>query len=374
MHKNIYLALVGIGIGGIGFGLVTPVTVMLLEKNGASSFITGSATMIGYLSIVLFSSFTSRLIDKYNVKKILLWGLTIWMLGALAHLFWYIYPILFPIKFIMGIGGTFIFVSTEVMINYYSDETNRGKNIGLYVVLLSIGVAVGTLLIWTINIADWLPFVIGSAIMLLVLVFEYFILDDFEIKTVDESPEKMSIRGMPLFGLLAAIIYGFFESSIIVALPLFGLRNQFTTEEVSYFLASFVIGGIVLLYLIGYIADKIDKFSLLLYISLLLSLLFLIPVFISGFGYLLVAFFIMGGIVPAFYTVGLNYTVERVDKKYITQANGFFVMMYGIGTITGPLAGALMVEAHKQHGYWLLASGLCLLFLLFFIKYSGSRK
>jgi MFS family permease len=374
MHKNIYLALIGIGIGGIGFGLVTPVTVMLLEQNGASSFITGSATMIGYLSIVLCSSFTGRLIDKHNVKKILLTGLTIWMLGALAHIFWYIYPILFPVKFLMGIGGTFIFVSTEVMINYYSNETNRGKNISLYVVLLSIGVAVGTLLIWTIKIADWFPFIIGSSIMFLVLIFEYFILDDFEFKSVIGPREKMSISGMPLIGLLAGIIYGLFESSIIVVLPLFGLRNQFTAEEVSFFLASFVIGGIVLLYLIGHIADKINKYNLLLYISFFLIILFLVPIFISGFGYLLAAFFLMGGIVPAFYTVGLNYTVERVDKKYMAEANGFFVMMYGAGTVIGPLAGSMMVEIDKQFGYWVLASGLCFLFLLFFIKYSDSGK
>ncbi|MDQ7816372.1 MAG: MFS transporter [Melioribacteraceae bacterium] len=374
MHKNIYLALIGIGIGGIGFGLVTPVTVMLLEQNGASSFLTGSVTMIGYLSIVFFSSYTGRLIDKYKVKKILLAGLTIWMLGALAHVFWYVYPILFPVKFIMGIGGTFIFVSTEVMINYYSNETNRGKNISLYVVLLSVGVAFGTLLIWTITIADWFPFVIGSSIMFLVLVFEYFILDDFEIKSVNEPREKMRISEMPLMGLVAGIIYGLFESSIIVALPLFGLRNLFSTEEVSFFLASFVIGGVVLLYIIGHIADKINKFRLLLYISFILAILFIVPIFLSGFGYLLAAFFVMGGIVPAFYTVGLNYTVEKVDKKFMAQANGFFVMMYGVGTIAGPLAGSMMVEIDKQYGYWVLASGLCILFLLFFVKYSDSGK
>lgn len=368
MNKNIYLALVGIGIGGIGFGLITPVTVLLLEQAGASSFITGSTTMTGYLSIALFSRFTGRLIDKLGVKRVLLAGLIIWMLGAVAHVFWFIYPLLYPIKFLMGIGGTFIFVSTEVMINHYSNDSNRGKNISLYVVLLSAGVAVGTLLIWTINLADWVPFVIGALIMFVVLIFEYLILDDFRIKSSEEIPEKMPLSRMPVIGLLAGIVYGLFESSIIVALPMYGLRNRFGTEEVSIFLASFVIGGIVLLYVIGSIADKLSKHRLLLYISSILALLFLIPVAVKEFVTLLIAFFAMGGIVPAFYTVGLNYTVEQVNKKYMAQANGFFVMMYGLGTIAGPLLGSLTVELDKQYGYWIMASVLCLLFYIYLFQ------
>lgn len=368
MNRNIFLALIGIGIGGIGFGLITPVTVMLLEKNSAPTWITGTSTMIGYASIVLFSSYTGRLIEKYGGKKILLTGLCIWFMGALAHVFWYIYPLLFPIKFIMGIGGTFIFVSTEVMINYFSDATNRGKNISLYVVLLSSGVAVGTLLIWTINIASWIPFFIGSFIMLVVLVYEFFVLEDFEMKINNILNEKMPISKMPVISLLSGIIYGLFESSIIVALPMYGLRNMFSSNQVSFFLAAFVIGGIILLYIIGQFTDRINKYRLLIFISGLLSIFFLIPVFIRQFEYLIIIFFLMGGVIPAFYTVGLNYTVEKVESKFMAQANGYYLMMYGIGTIAGPLLGSFTVELNKNYGYWVFASGLCLLFVISFFK------
>src|SRR3989339_1404675 len=142
MRKNFILALIGIGIGGIGFGLVTPVTIILLEQNHAPSIIIGSSAMVGYISILIFSRYAGRLIDAFGVKTILAAGLFIWMLSAFGHMFWYIYPLLYFIKIIMGVGGTFIFVSTEVIINAYSDETNRGKNIGLKEVILSEGIAV----------------------------------------------------------------------------------------------------------------------------------------------------------------------------------------------------------------------------------------
>ncbi len=371
MRKNFILALVGIGIGGIGFGLIAPVTVMLLEQKGEPSMITGSVTMVGYLGVVMFSGYAGKLIDRLGVKKILLLGLFIWMLGALLHLFWYIIPLLYPIKFFMGIGGTFVFVSTEVMINYYSNETNRGRNIGLYVVLLSIGIAIGTLLIWTTKFGSWVPFVIGSSIMLIVLIIQSIFFEEINLYKEKIVINKMPISKMPLMSLISSAVYGLFESSVIVALPLYGLRNNFSSDDVSYFLAAFVTGGIFLLYLISLFSDRVSKYKLLLYISAALGILFIVPVAAKSFSFLIVVFFIIGGIVPAFYSVGLNYTVEQVDKQFIAQANGYYVMMYGVGTIAGPLIGAFLVDLNKEYGYWIFASALCYCFYLIFNFYKN---
>jgi MFS family permease len=373
MRKNFILALAGIGIGGIGFGLVTPVTVMLLELSHAPSFITGSTAMAGYLSIFIFSRFTGRLIDKYNVKKILAAGLLIWMLSALGHIFWRIYPLLYFVKIIMGIGGTFIFVSTEVMINYYSNDSNRGKNIGLYVVILSIGIAVGSMLIWTIKLGNWVPFVIGSSIVLFVFIVQSLFMDEINLNVKNEKTEKMPIAKMPLMSLLAASIYGLFESSVIVVLPLYGLRNLFTSDQVSSFIASFVIGGIVILYIVGHFADRISKYKLLLIISTLLGFLFILPTLAQGFVFLMAVFFLIGGFVPAFYTVGLNYTIEKVENKYMAQANGYFVMMYGAGTLLGPMIGAMLIDFNKQYAFWIFASAMCIFFYLIFKFYHNEK-
>lgn len=375
MRKNFILALVGIGIGGIGFGLVTPVTVLLLELNHAPNFIIGSTAMAGYVSIFIFSRYTGRLIDRFNVKKILAAGLFLWLLSALAHIFWYIYPLLYIIKIVMGLGGTFIFVSTEVMINHYSDETNRGKNIGLYVVILSIGIAIGSLLIWTIKLGNSVPFIIGSSMVFVVFLIQSIFMEEIQFKNGNTVVEKMPVTKMPLMSLLAASVYGFFESSVIVVLPLYGLRNNFTTDQVAYFLASFVIGGIVILYIVGHFADKSSKYKLLLIISTALGILFLFPLFTMNFFLLLIIFFFIGGIVPAFYTVGLNLTVELVEKKFMTQANGYFVMMYGAGTILGPIIGATLVEFNKQFGYWIFASLISIGFFLWFnFKKNGNSQ
>jgi MFS family permease len=364
MKKNFLLALIGIGVCGIGFGLITPVTIILMEQNHVPTFITGSSTMVGYLSVILFSGYTGKLIDRWNVKIILQTGLLLWIISGLGHMFWHIYLILYSVKVLMGLGGTLTFVSTEVIVNYCSNDTNRGKNIGLYAVVLSLGIAIGSLLIWTKKLGDWVPFVIGSSIVFCVLIVQITFFEKMELYAPERKPEKMPFRRMPFIGILSSLIYGFFESSVLVALPLYGLRNYFTADQVSYFISSYVIGGIVLLYFIGFVADKTSKIKLLLIISAILGILFSIPLFTLAFGLLIAVLFLIGGSVPAFYTLGLNYTIDRVEKRYMAQANGYFIMVYGIGTVLGPLAASLLVDWNKHYGFWSFSSLLCLVFFI----------
>ena len=367
LRKNFLSALLGISIAGIVFGLITPVTVVILEKNSIDTWITGLLTTTGNLAFVVFSPFAAKLVDKLGTKKILLIGSVIVMLGSLGHIFWQYYYIIFPVKLITSLGSSFIFVATEVLINTCSDETNRGKNIGLYIVLLSVGIACGTLLIWTERIFYWVPFVIGAAVMLTVFITQLFMIR--EIKPVNEikKQEKMPFKKMPLLGLMSSVWYGLFEAAVIVAIPIYALRLLMTENDVSILLGSFVIGGITLLYFISRLSDKYSPRKVLLIISLVLFLLFIVPVFNTEFIMLIILFFIIGGILPSYYSIGLNYTMGFVNKKCMAQANGYYIMMYGIGTIIGPLAGAMMVELNIKYGFWVFASALSLIYFLLFI-------
>jgi MFS family permease len=186
----------------------------------------------------------------------------------------------------------------------------------------------------------------------------------------NQLKEKFSFFDMPMLGVFSSFIYGLFESSVVVALPLYSLRIGFTENEVSYLLASFVTGGIILLYFISRFADFYSKYNVLLIISFLLFILFLFPIFSHNFLFLIIMLFILGGIIPAFYTVGLSYTAEKVENKYITFANSYYIMLYGLGTIIGPIFGSLLVDWNLKIGFWLISSILC---LMFFIVFSSNK-
>ncbi len=52
---------------------------------------------------------------------------------------------------------------------------------------------VGSMLIWAIKLGDWVPFVIGSSIVLFVFIVQSVFMDDINLKDKNEKMQKMQI-------------------------------------------------------------------------------------------------------------------------------------------------------------------------------------
>jgi MFS family permease len=104
------------------------------------------------------------------------------------------------------------------------------------------------------------------------------------------------------------------------------------------------LGGILLQYPLGWLADHMDRLLLLL-LSLGISLvgILLIPVMLDAglIGYAL--FFMFGAVLHILYTLGVILLGERFRGADLAVASAAFTMMWSCGTLAGPpFAGFLM--------------------------------
>lgn len=325
--------------------------------------------MVGYTCIFLFSLISSKLIERYSLKRILNWGYVLCLLGSIGLIYWREIFLLFTFRALVGIGITFLFVATEIIINLASEADRRGVNMNLYAVSFSIGIGIGTMFIWTVNVYEFLPFILGGMLIFISLVFKslYYRNVNFSLPHKTEF-EKFQLKSMPILALISAIVYGYFESSLTMIIPVFGLRNGFTQTQTNYFLSAFIFGGITILYFVGKLSDIISKDKLIQYISISMVFFFLSLIIVKNFIGIIIIFFLIGGIFPAFYTVGLTYTAEKVEPKFIAQANGYFATFFGLGTLLGPVLGSFLIELDKHNGNWIFSAFLCLLFSLYSLK------
>jgi MFS family permease len=367
--RAILVSIIAISICAITLGLLGPTTVILLERNQSPTWIIGSVTSIGYICIFLFSPLASKLIDRYGIKKIMSIGFIIAIIGTCGYFFWRNYYILFIGRALWGVGITLSFVATEILINYCSNDSNRGFNMNLYVIAFQVGMGIGTFLVWMVEIYELLPGITGLFITIIAFIIQtiFFMKINIELPRRTKE-EKFSFKYMPLIAVAAALLYGYLESSSSVIIPLYSLRNNFSHNDVYYSVSSFVSGGIIILFLIGKLSDKISKYKLLLIITIMLSVLYIILICINTSISNIIVFFIIGGLIPAFYSIGLTYVAEKIDMKFISQANGYFAMLFGLGTLLGPSLGSFFIEYNQRYAGWAFSVLLCLSFILIFYK------
>jgi MFS family permease len=148
----------------------------------------------------------------------------------------------------------------------------------------------------------------------------------------------------------AAFAGGVVEIALWALLPLFAMRQAADQDFALLMVTVFIVGGVALQWLLGWIADRMDRRLVVVGCALLsLAILLTLPATVPGATpWLLLPF--LGGALTGFYTLGLALLGERFEPASLAAANTAFIMLYEIGRLTGPpLAGAAM-EAWNPHG------------------------
>ncbi|HPD67259.1 MAG TPA: MFS transporter [Ignavibacteriales bacterium] len=376
LKKQMLMCIIGISTVGIPLGLLGPVTVILLEQVKMPTWVNGLFVTMSYLTIFLFSPITSKLINKYGIRKIFLTGMILMLIGSVGLPVIYNLWILFLARALMGIGVTLGFVSTEVLINILSTDEKRNQNITLYIMIFSVGIAIGSSLIWTLNINQLLPYIIGFVIILLVLILSAVLLDDVKIEGHEEKKNKFQLSKFPLIGFFTALLYGFFEASIMLVLPIYGLRTGFDSNDTTILITSFVVGGIIVFYLLSKLYKGLQYFNYIRITLFITMILLLSPTIINDLWLQTLLFFLLGGFIPALYSLGLSYTMNSVDKQYTAEVNGYYSASYGLGTLLGPMLASKLLDFDAKTTYWIFSGLLSFIILAIIhgVKYGNDKN
>jgi MFS family permease len=138
-----------------------------------------------------------------------------------------------------------------------------------------------------------------------------------------------------------------------------------TTEQRAFLIMTVMsLGGIALQYPLGWLADHMNR-RLLFLLCLLVSIggFLLVPFAISaeipGFA----LFFVAGGIFAMLYSFGVIMLGERFTGSDLATASAVFTLMWGIGTLTGPVVAGTAMDHLGSRGLIWTAVILLLLYL-----------
>ena len=339
---------------GIALGYFFTVIVITQKLSGYLESTIGIVASSFSLGLVAAGFFVSKILAKIGLYKMLLLSVSIQTVSVLA-MFIYFNPINLALcHLIMGIMGGMNWMTMDTWVNIVSNDKNRGKAIGLYNSSISIGFAVGPLIVALFGSQGLIPIILCLLLMIIRMPALYIMKNHINNVKIPEQINKINFSLVKIapFIFIAIFIGGIIDSSFGALFPAFMINEQFTDRSIGFYFFVGAIGGVLSQPFVGALADKVNKrkflFSLLICHIIWPLLLFN---FISIPLIIILSVIVWGFASVSIYTVALAYLGERVNIKEISIATSVFIIIYEGGEFFGPIIVGLSMNKFGNQGF-----------------------
>jgi MFS family permease len=289
-------------------------------------------------------------------------------LGSLVSAAFILYPVvpnpLFWSLMRLMVGFCFagIYVVCESWLNTAATNETRGQALSLYLLVQMVGIISAQGLL---NIADpggYPLFVIMS--VLVSISFAPILLSVAPAPSFD-TIQPMSLRELfhvsPL-GVVGTFLMGGGFAAILGMSAVFGAMHGLSVAQISIFVASIYVGGMLLQYPFGYLSDRMDRRLLIVIITVVgpVMILALTP-FIDSYTVLLVLGFLIGGIINPLYSLIVAYTNDFLEPEQMAAASSGLLYSHGFGAVGAPLLLGWVMDRGGSGSYFAFIAGNLLL-------------
>lgn len=359
-----------ITIYGLTLGLIRPLLALILESRGIDKALIGLNATMPAFGMLIAAPLIPWLIRTMGIKPFLLACLFLDVSMIFA------YPLLdqfyfwCAISLFAGAATNSLLVASETWINEIAVDETRGRVMATYNAMLIASMALGPLIIPIAGIRGWTPFLIGGIFVILAA-----------IPLLWAGNSGLTLHGKSSFSLasfvlvapvlsFAVLLFAWKEHAGGALLPVYGVTSGLTESQAAIMLTVLGIGGLILSYPFGWLADRMDRCKLLILCGIgILVGGCLLPLAINAGNLLWVLLFFWGGLFSGLYTVILTMVGQRFRGIELAVANIAIGILWGVGSLTGPSIAGLAMDIWDPHGFVFMV----ILASLTFVIFSGTR-
>ena len=352
--KTTWALFFGIAMIMLANGLQGSLIGIRASLEGYSSFAAG-IIMTGYYSGFLAGAyFAPKRIKKVGHVRMFAAFASIASISILLHSLHVSFLGWFIMRFITGFCFVGMYTVAESWVNDLSDNEHRGQALSIYMIVSMSGSAFGQLFLNISSPETATLFMLVSILISISLVPILIVVSKQPDFSVTEFLSiKQLYKASPL-GVVAAIIVGAAHGTLWGIGSIYGLKSGLSIQQVSIFMFTFVIGGALNQYLIGYLSDIYDRRVIILIVSFLAALFAVFAVIFNySFIYLLIFTFIFGGLTVPLYSLAIAHTNDFLTKSEMVAASSGLLMVGGVGLTIGPVIGGIAIDLIGANGFWI---------------------
>lgn len=354
-------AIAAISVVGIAIGMGMPLLSIILEQRGYSASLIGLNSAVAGIVSIAAAPFAVPLAARLGVVRTMLAMIAAGGVSFLGFYFVQSFVLWFALRAVLHMALTVLFILSEFWIISAAPPQRRGLLLGVYTTCLSLGFALGPLLLARIGSAGFAPF--GTAFALVALAAIPVLAARRESPALTASGEVRGAAFMRYVFLVpaataAVLVYGAVETGGFALFPVYGTRIGYSEADTALLLTMIGLGNVLFQIPIGMASDRVaDRRRLLLACAAVgIAGMVLLPVVQASWWAAAALLFVWGGVVAGLYTVGFAHLGARLTGSDLAMANAAFVFCYGIGMLAGPQAIGLGMDAFGPDGFaWTLA-------------------
>jgi MFS family permease len=251
------------------------------------------------------------------------------------------------------------YVACESFINDRAESHARGRVFSIYMVMQMAGMTVAQGLFLVADPATLTPFMLCAGVFLLSAAPLKFVIPGRDAPPPEPFSLVRLFRLSPL-GFVATILAGTSWSVLFTFGPVYAQRKGFDLAGISLFMSLAMASGAVLQFPLGWLSDRIGRWPTIVILSGIATASALFGAWANGHASIFIdgAAVLTGGFVFPLYGLSAAHTNDTVQPASRVAASAGLILLFGLGSIVGPLAAGGALALFGPIGFFALLSAV----------------
>ena len=346
------------------YGLSLPLLGLVMDAHGIDSLWIGMSAAVQSVGIILVAPFLPAHMSRLGPALLMLGAILVSLVAFLLLPLFTSIASWFVLRFAIGIAGGVLWICGDAWVNAVATESIRGRVVAIYGVAVAGGFSLGPLVLSITGTEGAAPFLVSGAIMLLSalpLLPVILISPSLHGEQAGGLFHYFALARLPM---LMGMLYAFSEGVLLTFLAIYGKEQGLTETRTLYLVAVLGIGGLLGQLPIGWLTDHMNRLLLAsLNILFVAAAAAAIPVAIALPSWSLILLAVLGASMTGIYTIGMVIIGEQFKRADLAAASALYGLMFGAGSILGPLVGGVVMKTLPSHGMPLSIAAMYALFL-----------
>lgn len=350
---------------GLTYSLSAALIALDLTARGLSESLIGANAAMHAVGVLVTAMILPRIVAFFGIRRLVIIALVVAALVLSAFpaipLIW----LWFPLRLVLGMASEILFVLSETWTNSLSTESTRARAMAAYTAALSVGFALGPLILSVVGSGGALPYLVGAGISLVAAGF--IASPKVQAPVFDEPATGSPLRFIRLapVAISAVMLNAAIETAGLSFLAIYAVNLGWEESGATRLMSCMMIGAILLQLPIGWLGDKMDRVKLVIALaaaSMLGALAW--PFALQNEIATYTLLFLWGGAFVGIYTIMLTLVGSRFKGSELVGIYAAMGLMWGLGALLGPLLAGFAMNA-TLHGLAFFTAAICGAFTLF---------